>query len=94
MKKLNKLNFVKLITSFKEVISVRGVRYINLSVNKTKIVGIRESTSKDFEINIDKLYQAYFDLEPNNINTKTLKKYVDRVQSPANAILERVSFNS
>ena len=50
-----------------------------------KIVGTRDDTQGSFEIDINKLYDAYNTCE--TINTSTLKPYVDRVQSPAYAIL-------
>lgn len=43
----------------KEIESVTGIRYIRLHVTAKMIIGIRESSGKEFTINLDELYKAY-----------------------------------
>ncbi|MDE6397042.1 MAG: hypothetical protein K2K84_07210 [Muribaculaceae bacterium] len=71
-----------------KAVSVNGTIYEKIHISNDKICGIRTSTSKNFEIPINKLYKAYYELK--EFNTKTLKPYVDRVQSPSLAILRQV----
>lgn len=62
-----------------------STQYVDIKIDGNKIVGVRFSTRNSFSIPLDKLYQAYTELT--EINTTTLKPYIDRVQSPALAIL-------
>ena len=43
----------------KEIDSVTGIRYIRLHVTAKMIIGIRESSGKEFTINLDDLFRAY-----------------------------------
>lgn len=89
--KLSKANFVDLIKGLSTLISVTGNVYSNIHVVGELIMGERDSTQKTFEIEIDKLYDAYVNIEYSRLNTVTLKKYVNnRVQSPSLAILKEV----
>ncbi len=85
MNKISKDDFLKRLQSVHSATSLTGVRYSSIQIKGNECCGIRESTGKSFEINIDKLYSAYSELE--QINTVTLKNYVGRVQSPSLAIL-------
>lgn len=85
MNKISKEEFLKRLQCVHSATSVNGTKYISIQTNGRICTGIRESTGKKFEIDVDRLYSAYFELK--QINTITLKKYVDRVQSPSLAIL-------
>lgn len=87
-KKLTKEQFINLLSEVKEATSVQGKHYSNIRLEKGKIVGTRNGTKGTFEIDINKLYDAYKNCE--TINTSTLKPYVNRVQSPAYAILMKM----
>lgn len=82
---LTKEQFVNLLKEIKGAASIKGKHYSNIQLKGGKIVGTRDDTQGSFEIDINKLYDAYNTCE--TINTSTLKPYVDRVQSPAYAIL-------
>lgn len=84
-KNLSLAEFWNLLESTNEAESVRGEHYSDIQIMGEIITGFRDSTGEPFEINIGKLYKAYKEL--NDINTTTLKPYVNRVQSPALAIL-------
>lgn len=85
MNKISKDEFLKRLRCVHSATSVNGAKYVSIQTNGRICTGIRESTSLYFTIDVDKLYSAYYELE--RINTKTLKKYVNRVQSPSLAIL-------
>lgn len=85
MNKVSKDEFLKRLKSIHSATSENGARYLSINTNGRICTGIRESTGKKFEIDVDRLYSAYFELK--QINTIALKKYVDRVQSPSLAIL-------
>lgn len=82
---LSKTEFVDAITKINNAESVTGVKYNSIDVVNGIICGIRESTNEPFSINADALYNAYCELDI--FNTTALKPYVNRVQSPAMAIL-------
>ncbi len=42
-----------------EIESATGIRYIKLHVTAKMIIGIRESSGKEFTINLNDLYRAY-----------------------------------
>ena len=77
--------FINAIKTIKVAESVSGIVYSNIHVTKDRIIGVRESTNAKFEIPLKNLYDAYCELTA--FNTSLLKPYVDRVQSPALAIL-------
>ena len=85
MNKISKDGFLKRLRCVHSATSVNGAKYVSIQTNGRVCTGIRESTGSYFTIDVDKLYSAYYELE--RINTKTLKKYVNSVQSPSLAIL-------
>ena len=85
---LNPEEFKQKIQGIKTVKSVRGVVYSQIKICGNEIIGKRESTKEEFCIDLQQLYLAYTNLE--HITTTTLKEYVDRVQSPALAILKEI----
>ena len=60
----------------KEIESVTGIRYIKLHVTAKMIIGIRETSGKEFTINLDDLYRAY--QECLRFTSPEVKKYIDR----------------
>lgn len=48
-----------ILSELKEIESVTGIRYIKLHVTAKMIIGIRESSGKEFTINLDDLFRAY-----------------------------------
>ena len=42
-----------------EIESATGIRYVKLHVTAKMIIGIRESSGKEFTINLNDLYRAY-----------------------------------
>ena len=81
MNKISKDEFVKRLRNVHSATSVNGAKYASIKTTENTC----ESTGKPFTINLDRLYTAYCELE--NIDTATLKNYVNRVQSPSLAIL-------
>jgi len=85
MNKISKDEFLKRLQCIHSATSVNGAKYLSIQTNGKVCTGIRESTGIYFTIDVDRLYSAYSELK--QINTKTLKKYVNGVQSPSLAIL-------
>ena len=77
--------FISMISQVTTAESIKGRHYDSIKVVGKFIIGVRRSTSKSFKINIENLYNAYIELDV--VDTKTLKPYVNGVQSPAYAIL-------
>lgn len=69
----------------KEIESVTGISYIRLHVTAKMIIGIRESSGKEFTINLDELYKAY--TQCNHFTSPEVKKYIFMGHSPAVALL-------
>lgn len=72
----------------KEIESVTGIRYIRLHVTAKMIIGIRESSGKEFTINLDDLFRAYN--ECLRFTSPEVKKYIFMGHSPAVALLRRL----
>lgn len=68
-----------------EVESISGAKYTRMHVTKKMIIGIRESTGKEFTINLAQLYDAY--LHCTRLTSPEVKKYIFMGHSPALAIL-------
>ena len=69
----------------KEIESVTGIRYIKLHVTAKMIIGIRETSGKEFTINLDDLYRAY--QECLRFTSPEVKKYIFMGHSPAVELL-------
>lgn len=89
MNKISDKDFRKKIQTITSATSIKGAKYIDIRVDGYYCIGFRLSTGKVFKIDLRNLFQAYSELEL--VNTQTLKEYVDRVQSPALAILKEAS---
>ena len=61
-----------------EIESATGIRYIKLHVTAKMIIGIRESSGKEFTINLNDLYRAY--QECLRFTSPEVKKYTSNPQ--------------
>lgn len=77
-----------IVSNFKEISTPRGIRYINLRFTKKMIIGIRESSGKEFTINIEELYHAYN--QCHRFTSPEVKKYIFMGHSPALAFLRAI----
>jgi putative molybdopterin biosynthesis enzyme moaB len=68
-----------------EIESATGIRYVKLHVTPKMIIGIRESSGKEFTINLNDLYRAY--QECLRFTSPEVKKYIFMGHSPAVALL-------
>lgn len=68
-----------------EIESATGIRYVKLHVTTKMIIGIRESSGKEFTINLNDLYRAY--QECLRFTSREVKKYIFMGHSPAVALL-------
>lgn len=82
---VTKTEFIDAIKGINKAESVTGVKYINIELVNGIICGIRESTKEPFGISVDSLFQAFCDID--KFTATALKPYVNRVQSPALAVL-------
>lgn len=79
-------SFIKKLSKVNEAKSVSGrAFYHSIDLKGGKIYYTRESTGNTESIYIDDLYSIYSKEE--FINTKIIKEYIDRKQSPGLAIL-------
>lgn len=86
--------FLTKIKELKTITSVSGKEYRIDMVSNDVLYGMRESTKGDFKIPLKLLYDSCISIlrRGDSINTTTLKKNLDRVQSPAFAILNAIGF--
>lgn len=77
-----------IVSSYKEISTALGIRYINLRFTKKMIIGTRESSGKEFTINIEELYQAYN--RCHRFTSPEVKKYIFMGHSPALALLRAI----
>ena len=87
-KKMSKEEMREILLNLKEIESVTGIRYVKMHVTKKMIIGIRESSGKEFTINLDQLYDAYLHCE--KFTSPEVKKYIFMGHSPALAILRHL----
>lgn len=81
----NKIKRVEKCQSIRAEIKYTFVRYDNV---QHKYIGKRDTTFREFTIDIKKLYDCVCDNFHKHINTSVLKEYItSRCQSPAYAIL-------
>lgn len=73
------------LTTLTTLETATGIKYIKLHVTKKMIIGIRESSGKEFTINLDDLYRAY--QECLRFTSPEVKKYIFMGHSPAVALL-------
>lgn len=91
---MNYTEFISKIKELKTITSVSGKGYRIEMVSNDVLYGFRESTNGDFKIPLKLLYDSCILIlrRGDSINTTTLKKNLDRVQSPALAILNAIGF--
>ena len=89
MNKISKEEFLRRISEVHSAESITGRKYLNIHTDKERRIctGIRQATKKPFTIRLDRLFEAYYQLD--EISIATLKEYVDRGQSPSLAILKK-----
>ncbi len=71
-----------------ELTTPLGIKYIDLRLTKKMIIGVRESSGKEFTINLDDLYQAYEKCL--RFTSPEVKRYIFMGHSPAVALLRLV----
>lgn len=49
----------ELLAEIHEIETPTGIKYVNLRLTKRMVIGVRESSGKEFTINLDELYDAY-----------------------------------
>lgn len=74
-----------LLSQIKELESITGIRYIKLRLTARMLIGIRESSGKEFTINLDDLFKAYQNCL--RFTSPEVKKFIFMGHSPAVAIL-------
>lgn len=75
----------KHLSDIKEINTATGIKYINLRLTAHMIIGTRETSGKEFTINLDELYRAY--QECIRFTSPEVKKYIFMGHSPAVALL-------
>ena len=75
----------KMLTEVKEITTATGIKYINLRLTKKMVIGVRESSGKEFTINLDELYKAY--TQCLRFTSPEVKRYIFMGHSPAVALL-------
>ena len=62
-----------------------GIRYVQLRLTKRMVIGVRESSGKEFTINLDELYKAY--RECRRFSSPEVKRIIFMGHSPAVILL-------
>jgi len=75
-----------MLTEIKEIETATGIRYINFRITKKMLIGVRESSGKEFTINLEDLYRAYEKCL--RFTSPEVKRYIFMGHSPAVAILK------
>lgn len=73
------------LSNIKEIETTTGIKYINLRLTTRMIIGTRESSGKEFTINLKELYKAYQHCL--RFTSPEVKKYIFMGHSPAVHIL-------
>ena len=73
------------LANLKELETATGIRYHKLRLTAKMIIGTRESSGKEFTINLYDLYKAY--QECLRFTSPEVKKYIFMGHSPAVALL-------
>lgn len=68
-----------------EIESATGIRYIKMHITTKMVIGIRESSGKEFTINLNQLYNAY--QNSLRFTSPEVKRYIFMGHSPAVALL-------
>ena len=76
----------EMLTEIKEVETATGIRYVNFRLTKKMLIGIRESSGKEFTLNLEELHKAYEKCL--RFTSPEVKRYIFMGHSPAVAILK------
>ena len=68
-----------------EIETTLGIKYVQLRLTAKMIIGVRESSGKEFTINLNDLYRAYQNCP--RFTSPVVKKYIFMGHSPAVALL-------
>ncbi len=71
-----------------EIKTPTGIKYINLRLTKRMIIGVRESSGKEFTINLDELYETYQNCL--RFTSPEVKRHIFMGHSPAVVILREI----
>lgn len=71
-----------------EITTPTGIKYIDLRLTKRMIIGVRESSGKEFTINLDELYEAY--QKCLRFTSPEVKRYIFMGHSPAVVLLKEI----
>ena len=71
-----------------ELTTTLGIKYVNLRLTKKMVIGVRESSGKEFTINLDDLYRAYEKCL--RFTSPEVKRYIFMGHSPAVALLRLI----
>lgn len=82
---LTKIQMRELLCNLGEIESVTGIKYVDLRITHKMIIGIRQTSGKEFTINTDQLYDAYCHCL--QFTSPEVKKIIFMGHSPAVAIL-------
>ena len=69
-----------------EIETPTGIRYVQLRLTKRMVIGVRESSGKEFTINLDELYKAY--QECRRFSSPEVKRIIFMGHSPAVILLK------
>lgn len=76
----------KILEGTQEIETPTGIKYIHLRLTKRMIIGVRESSGKEFTINLDELYKAY--QQCLRFTSPEVKRYIFMGHSPAVVLLK------
>ncbi len=76
------------LSSLKEITTATGIHYIKLRMTQKMIIGTRESSGKEFTINLEELHKAYKNCL--RFTSPEVKKYIFMGHSPAVALLRKL----
>lgn len=75
----------ELLEEIHEIETPTGIKYVQLRLTKRMVIGVRESSGKEFTINLDELYDAY--LHCLRFTSPEVKRHIFMGHSPAVILL-------
>lgn len=76
----------ELLEEIHEIETPTGIKYVQLRLTKRMVIGVRESSGKEFTINLDELYDAY--LHCLRFTSPEVKRRIFMGHSPAVVLLK------
>ena len=76
------------LAKIKAIETATGIKYVNLHLTSHMIIGTRDSSGKEFTINLSELYKAY--QNSLRFTSPEVKKYIFMGHSPAVALLRKL----